>query len=78
MHSPALIPQSVPGCVPSGFPGGLGRTTLPEDFRSLFDGAYEKIFQRYDDETWIYPGHGDDTVLGNERPHLAEWRARGW
>ncbi|NED89893.1 MBL fold metallo-hydrolase, partial [Streptomyces sp. SID11233] len=24
------------------------------------------------------PGHGDDTSLGAERPHLGEWRARGW
>ena len=30
------------------------------------------------DETWVYPGHGDDTTLGRERPHLAEWRERGW
>jgi hypothetical protein len=26
----------------------------------------------------VHPGHGDDTTLGTERPHLAEWRARGW
>lgn len=37
-----------------------------------------KIFGVLPDETWIYPGHGDDTNLGAERPHLAEWRARGW
>ena len=30
------------------------------------------------DETWIYPGHGDDTTLGAERPSLPEWRSRGW
>ncbi len=30
------------------------------------------------DETWVYPGHGDDTTLGAERPHLPAWRARGW
>ena len=33
---------------------------------------------RLPDETWLYPGHGNDSVLGNERPHLAEWRERGW
>jgi len=32
----------------------------------------------YDDSTVIYPGHGDDTALGAERPHLSEWRERGW
>ncbi|MGB9225849.1 MAG: MBL fold metallo-hydrolase, partial [Mycobacterium sp.] len=26
----------------------------------------------------IYPGHGDDTTLGAERPNLGEWRERGW
>jgi glyoxylase-like metal-dependent hydrolase (beta-lactamase superfamily II) len=29
-----------------------------------------------DDATWIYPGHGKDTTLGAERPHLGKWRAR--
>jgi hypothetical protein len=26
----------------------------------------------------VYPGHGSDTMLGTERPHLGEWRERGW
>lgn len=60
------------------FPGGVGRTWSPEDFDTLYEGVVSKIFDRYDDETWIYPGHGDDTVLGIERPHLSEWRERGW
>lgn len=60
------------------FPGGPGRTTLPEDFNSLMDGLEEKVFGVLPDETWIYPGHGNDTTLGAERPHLGEWRARGW
>jgi len=60
------------------FPGGVGRTWSPEDFDSLYAGVVEKIFGRCDDETWIYPGHGDDTILGDERPNLDEWRERGW
>lgn len=60
------------------FPGGPGRTTLPEEFESLMGGLESKVFARYGDDTVIYPGHGDDTTLGAERPHLAEWRARGW
>jgi glyoxylase-like metal-dependent hydrolase (beta-lactamase superfamily II) len=60
------------------FPGGVGRTWSPEDFDSLYAGVVEKIFGRFDDETWIYPGHGDDTILGDERPNLDEWRERGW
>ncbi|GGQ40689.1 MBL fold metallo-hydrolase [Streptomyces mutabilis] len=60
------------------FPGGPGRTTRPEEFTSLMDGLETKVFDVLPDETWVYPGHGNDTTLGTERPHLAEWRARGW
>ena len=60
------------------FPGGVGRTTNPEDFASLFRDVSEKVFGRLSDETSVYPGHGDDTALGIERPHLAEWAERGW
>jgi glyoxylase-like metal-dependent hydrolase (beta-lactamase superfamily II) len=60
------------------FPGGVGRTTSPEDFQSLFTGVRDKLFGRLPDETWVYPGHGDDTTLGAERPHLDEWAERGW
>ncbi|MGV9941882.1 MBL fold metallo-hydrolase [Streptomyces sp. NPDC003401] len=60
------------------FPGGPGRTTSTADFTSLMDGLEEKIFGSLPDETWIYPGHGNDTTLGAERPHLGEWRSRGW
>ena len=60
------------------FPGGPGRTTTPEEFTSLMDGLEAKVFGPLADETWIYPGHGNDSTLGAERPHLAEWRLRGW
>ncbi len=60
------------------FPGGPGRTTSPDDFTSLVNDLEERVFGRLPDETWVYPGHGDDTTLGKERPALPEWRARGW
>jgi len=60
------------------FPGGVGRTTSPDEFGSLFRGVKLKLFDRLPDETWVYPGHGNDTTLGTERPHLEEWSARGW
>lgn len=60
------------------FPGGVGKTWSPEDFTSLIDDVETKIFGRYPDDTHVYPGHGHDTTLGVERPHLAEWRERGW
>ncbi|WP_375484861.1 MBL fold metallo-hydrolase [uncultured Mycobacterium sp.] len=60
------------------FPGGVGRTTKAADFNSLFEGVKTKVFDRFGDDTVVYPGHGDDTTLGAERPHLDEWRERGW
>ncbi|GAB7141607.1 MBL fold metallo-hydrolase [Mycobacterium riyadhense] len=60
------------------FPGGVGRTTKSADFEALFTGVKSKIFDRFGDDTVVYPGHGDDTTLGTERPHLDEWRNRGW
>ncbi len=60
------------------FPGGPGKTWSPEDFTSLMDDLEERVFARLPDETWFYPGHGDDSTLGAERPHIEEWRARGW
>ncbi|WP_405815576.1 MBL fold metallo-hydrolase [Streptomyces sp. NBC_01390] len=60
------------------FPGGPGRTINPADFTSLMDGLEEKVFGPLPDETWFYPGHGNDSSLGAERPHIPEWRARGW
>ena len=46
--------------------------------RSLLDDVTSRVFDVYPDSTVVYPGHGDDTTLGAERPHLAEWRKRGW
>lgn len=60
------------------FPGGVGKTADAEKFTSLFDDVDTKLFGRFDDDTVIYPGHGKDTTLGAERPHLGEWRERGW
>jgi glyoxylase-like metal-dependent hydrolase (beta-lactamase superfamily II) len=60
------------------FPGGPGKTTTPQNFTSLMDDLEARVFTPMPDPTWVYPGHGKDTTLGTERPHLAEWRARGW
>ncbi|HEU4911511.1 MAG TPA: MBL fold metallo-hydrolase [Actinomycetes bacterium] len=60
------------------FPGGVGKTSGPETFGSLIDDVEHKLFARLPDETWFYPGHGNDSSLGAERPALPEWRARGW
>jgi glyoxylase-like metal-dependent hydrolase (beta-lactamase superfamily II) len=61
------------------FPGGVGNTFGDRAaFTTLLDGVTAKLFDALPDETWVYPGHGDDTTIGAERPHLAEWRERGW
>ncbi|MGY2079403.1 MBL fold metallo-hydrolase [Modestobacter sp. SYSU DS0657] len=61
------------------FPGGVGNTQSDAArFTSLLDDVEARLFGVLPDETWVYPGHGADTTLGAERPHLAEWRARGW
>ncbi len=61
------------------FPGGIGNTWGdPDAFRSLLDGVTTGLFDRLPDDTRVYPGHGPDTTLGEERPHLSAWRARGW
>ncbi len=60
------------------FPGGLGKTTQPEAFESLYRDVTGKIFDRLPDETWVYPGHGWDTTIGQERPQLADWYERKW
>jgi len=61
------------------FPGGPGNTRKnAADFTSLMDDLEARVFDVLPDATWVYPGHGSDTTLGVERPHLGEWRARGW
>jgi len=77
-------PEAVAGRVhlftgDSLFPGGVGSTGHdPARFERLLADGTERVFDRYDDATWVYPGHGADTTLGAERPHLDEWRERGW
>ena len=61
------------------FRGGPGNTEHePQRFGSLMDDLEQRIFDVYDDSTWVCPGHGSDTTLGAERPSVPEWRARGW
>jgi glyoxylase-like metal-dependent hydrolase (beta-lactamase superfamily II) len=61
------------------FPGGVGNTRGDHDaFTTLLGDVEARLFDVLPDETWVYPGHGPDTTLGAERPHLPEWRERGW
>lgn len=60
------------------FPGGVGKTWSEADFDTLFTAVRDRVFATLPDETWVYPGHGNDTTLGTERPSLPEWEARRW
>ena len=44
----------------------------------LHSDVVARVFDVLPDDTWFYPGHGNDSTLGVERPHLDEWRERGW
>ncbi|HVE92716.1 MAG TPA: MBL fold metallo-hydrolase [Actinomycetota bacterium] len=60
------------------FPGGPGGTFgSREAFEQIMSGLENKLFA-LDDDTQVLPGHGDDTTIGDERPHLSGWRQRGW
>ena len=61
------------------FPGGVGNTEQdPERFGQLLADVEERLFAVLPDDAWVYPGHGKDTTIGAERPHLHQWRDRGW
>lgn len=61
------------------FPGGPGNTFGDADaFAQIMDSLETKLFGPLGDDVHVYPGHGDDTTLGAERPSLPEWRDRGW
>jgi glyoxylase-like metal-dependent hydrolase (beta-lactamase superfamily II) len=60
------------------FPGGPGNTQKdPVRFERIITSVRERLFTLAD-ETVVHPGHGRDTNIGTERPHLDEWVARGW
>jgi glyoxylase-like metal-dependent hydrolase (beta-lactamase superfamily II) len=60
------------------FPGGPGNTSFPGgDFPTIIKSLEERLFVLPDD-TLVLPGHGLDTTIGTERPHLQEWIDRGW
>jgi glyoxylase-like metal-dependent hydrolase (beta-lactamase superfamily II) len=60
------------------FPGGPGATRYPGgDFPTIIRSIDERLFT-LPAQTAVMPGHGADTTIGAERPHLHEWVERGW
>ena len=82
LHTPGHTPGSL--CFLTGqylisgdtiFPGGPGKTRTPEDLRQIIESITEKIFVLPDD-TQVYPGHGDSSVLKKEKEEFAVFSAR--
>ena len=60
------------------FPGGPGNTEGDASrFATIIEQVDRKLFTLPPD-TIVLPGHGLDTTVGAERPHLDEWIERGW
>jgi len=60
------------------FPGGPGNTSLPGgNFDQIIESIDRRLFTLPGD-LLVLPGHGLDTTLETERPHLQEWIDRGW
>ena len=57
------------------FPGGPGKTTSPADLRQIIKSITDKILVLPDD-TEIYPGHGDPTILKKEKNEFAVFSSR--
>jgi glyoxylase-like metal-dependent hydrolase (beta-lactamase superfamily II) len=88
-HTPGSVALALDGADPDTgathlftgdclFPGGVGKTWKEGDFEQLLGDVTSRVFNVYGDSTVVYPGHGDDTTLGAERPQLGEWKKRGW
>ena len=82
LHTPGHTPGSL--CFLFGnrliagdtfFPGGPGKTRSPTDLKLIIESITSKIFVLPDD-TAIYPGHGDSTVLRKEREEFAIFSSR--
>ena len=58
------------GVVLSGdalFAGSVGRVDLPGGSMEVLMRSIEERLLTLPDETWVYPGHGPQTSIGNER-----------
>jgi glyoxylase-like metal-dependent hydrolase (beta-lactamase superfamily II) len=60
------------------FPGGPGNTSMAGgDFGQIIESIEGRLFTLPGD-TLVMPGHGLDTTIQSETPHLQEWIDRGW
>lgn len=60
------------------FPGGPGATKFEgSSFPTIIESIDRRLFT-LPASTLVLPGHGSDTTLAAERPHLQDWIDRGW
>jgi glyoxylase-like metal-dependent hydrolase (beta-lactamase superfamily II) len=60
------------------FPGGPGNTKFGGDFPTIITSIEDRLLSKLAADTIVMPGHGDDTTIAAETPHLQEWIDRGW
>ncbi len=61
------------------FPGGPGATSFEGgDFPTIIGSIEDRLFSTLAADTLVLPGHGDDTTIGAESPHLQDWIDRGY
>ena len=82
LHTPGHTPGSL--CFKTGkyllsgdtiFPNGPGKTSSPANLQQIVKSITGKIFALADD-TQVYPGHGDSTVIKNEKEEFAAFSSR--
>lgn len=82
MHTPGHTPGGV--CFLVGkhlfsgdtlFPGGPGRSRSPEAFKQLIGSITSKLFVLSED-TLVYPGHGDDTTIGEAKKEFDIFKSK--
>lgn len=73
-HAPALGVVFTGDTLFQGGPGATGRSY--SDFPTIIESIRSKLLT-LPPETVVHTGHGDDTTIGAEAPHLQEWLDRG-
>ena len=86
LHTPGHAPGAVCLYVPArgevftgdtlfaGGPGATGRSY--SDFATIIESIRARLLT-LPGNTVVHPGHGDDTRIADEAPHLEEWIERG-
>ena len=74
MYAPALGAVCAGDTLFRGGPGATGRSY--SDFLTVIESIRSRLLT-LPTQTVVHTGHGDDTTIGAEAPHLAEWIARG-